>query len=127
MPTPPAREVIVAALAVRPPDTDRPDIEWRADLIVAALTEHGHLPDLSGPPTYTEIQDTAHWLAEQSRHPRYGGGTGWAKVLESETDVEVAYTAAVRFATSREVEALAAARKVLLDYHRNPPHAEAEA
>lgn len=74
-------------------------LNWQAELIAHSLAENGCLA-APAPPEGETIEDNARWLAEESGHPRYFDRTGndpgrWRKVLESEADVTVAYTAAL--------------------------------
>lgn len=121
------REVVVAALAVPLPCPAcgraeacrciRPEgwsaTEARADLVVAALIEHGHLPD-PDPRAVTpeDLERAAQWLAKASRHPRYEE-TGWRKILQSEADVEMASAQAERWGASDKAT-LAEVRALLL-------------
>ena len=114
------RDVVLASLAVTIPasDPERPDVEQRADLIVAALIQHGFLHVSSTEPTRDEVHDVARWLADASRHPRYVAVDGWRKLLESDADVEVAAHAALRNASQREAEDIGHAKRTLLTYGR---------
>ena len=104
MPDPTARDVILACLAQTIPATDRPDVEDRADLIVAALVQHGHLPQ----PHVTGLSDAdadqiAEWLGNASQFARYtsddlDGNPGWHRILDSDADVNVAAAKALMLA-----------------------------
>jgi hypothetical protein len=124
LPDPTPRDVILAALLHPSPPQDvdpRPDVEWRADLIEQCLREARLLPPLEPPPvTGEDLDDLARWLAGESRHPRYtveetlSLPAGWERLRVSETDVMVAYTAAIRWGSEAErVQRLQRARDLL--------------
>jgi len=93
-------------------------LDWTAQLIVDALTEHGHLAS-STDQEPAPIEDVAKWLAEQSGHARYLYGDTWKTLLDpaTENNVHHAHAAAleVHKHPGRGYEAdLAAARDALL-------------
>lgn len=116
------RDVVIAALATPIPDAepDRPNVEARADLIVAALIEHGHLPGPERPPlTEADVHEGARWLADACRHPRYAGD-GWTKLLQSESDVTLAMASAAKHGpVGNDHRAVAA---MLLDWQKDHPY-----
>lgn len=134
-PTP--TEVVTAALATRPPCPacgktvpcrcyvpDPGRVEAQAALVVAALIEHGHLPDPTHPAETTlgEVEDVARWLANRSRFARYTTPGGWNRIMASEVDVNVAATKAHREAPSDgERQAVLEAKAVLLHWHGTHP------
>lgn len=95
-------------------------LDWQADLIVQALAAAGLLTATQDTtPDDSDIEDTARWLAEQSRHPRYVAVTdGWRQLLDSEANIGHAYRAAMQtHPGSSDVEkALARARDDLLHH-----------
>lgn len=119
MSTPRARDVVLAALSVVLPPRDRPDIEDRADLIVAALREHGHLPTEQHVASLADVEDVARWLAAESRFARYITADGWRRIMQSDADVNVAATYANTHAfTDDERQAVGEAKSVLLRWHQ---------
>jgi hypothetical protein len=99
--------VVLASLATALPTTDRPDVEARADLIVAALIEYGHLPKPDTAPTPEDMERLAEWLGTESRFPRYTtpnieGRPGWMRLLVSDADVNVATHKAMQYAVTDE-------------------------
>jgi hypothetical protein len=89
--------------------------------IVERLTTAGLLqpdPEPAPEPTAADIEQTAQWLVEQSRNPRYTQvPEGWKRLLESSVNVEHAHSSAVKAAnpaTSQHLANLAAAKQVLL-------------
>ncbi len=125
-------DVVVAALAVPFPcpvcgraetcgcakPTGWSPTTMRARLVVAALIEHGHLPDPDQTaPVTADYERAAQWLADQSGHPRYEGD-GWARIMQSSRDVEMAHASADRRLGGVGREGLARTRAMLLDYHR---------
>jgi hypothetical protein len=93
-------------------------LEWQAALIEQALASQDLLiedPADSEP----DIEAIAKWLAEQSRHARYGGPDGYLRLLDpdSENNVHHAHAQALRAAPriDRDSEAaLSRAREALL-------------
>lgn len=134
---PTARDVILAALSTVLPcpkcgrtekcrclvKDARPQIDRRADLVVAALIEHGHLPSPDAPVGEREVEDVAKWLAAESRHPRYTAvEDGWRRLMTSDADVEVAAANAQRYATTDgDMGSVKSAKGVLLRWHRDHP------
>lgn len=126
---PSPREVIVAALAVALPcpscgkaevcrcikPAGYSHVEERAKLVEAALLERGLLAGPTGELTRDDVEQMARWLADQSEHPRYWG-EGWRRLLESEVDVDVAYTAASTRASQSALEELGRVRGFLRGY-----------
>jgi hypothetical protein len=100
------------------------ELDFTSRLIVQALIEHGHLPDPDAQPEAEAeaMEQTAVWLAAQTRHPRYAGTVdGWKALLDpaSENNIHHAHAAALKAhpQPSREYETnLAAARDALLAY-----------
>lgn len=90
--------------------------EERATLIVAALTEHGHLPEPSNQPTAADYREAALYLAARSRFIRYDDD-GWTKLLESPVDVAVAHAKAQDNVTAGEQESIGQAKDLLLAGH----------
>jgi hypothetical protein len=89
--------------------------------IVERLTGAGLLqadPEPPPEPTAADIEQTAQWLVEQSRNPRYTQvADGWKRLLESTVNIEHAHASAVKAAnpaTSQHLANLAAAKQVLL-------------
>lgn len=126
MPAPSARDVIVAALATYLPPTDRPDVEDRADIVVGALIQHGHLPAPDpGPTRRADMEELAQWLAERSQFARYtveaGDSTppGWHRIMASSADVNVAAAKALAVApTDDSRDEIARAKWLLLRWHQ---------
>lgn len=82
------------------PDSAGYRLDWQAQLITEALADHGHLSTAEQVEPET-VEDVAKWLAAESLHPRYYDATGadterWRKLLESDSDVHVAHTAALK-------------------------------
>jgi hypothetical protein len=135
VPRPSPRDVVLAALAVALPCpacgrtdgcrclVERPQTEDRADLVVAALIEHGHLPSPTRPVTEDDVAEVARWLAEESRHPRYTQvEDGWHRLLESEPDVDLACARALtNAANDGDRESVLHARTMLLRWQREHP------
>ncbi len=98
-------------------------VDTMATRIVEHLTGAGLLHEHAPRPTEiteADAEQTARWLAEQSRHPRYGG-EGWRMLLISDADVHVAHGAAIRAnqpAVGGVVADLHAAKTVLLSWHK---------
>lgn len=88
--------------------------------IIERLTGAGHLAvdHTHTEPTLADIEATAQWLAEQSRHPRYTQvPEGWRQLVESEHNVTHAHAAATKAAqpaTSQMLADLGAAKTVLI-------------
>lgn len=85
----------------------------RADLIVAALTEYGHLEDDSYVSEIDVVQ-AAKDLGRLSRFIRYTGD-GWKRVRESEADVNLAYNKASAEQPDSMQTELQRCRQILLD------------
>lgn len=131
---PTAQQVVVAALAAPVPcaacgrtepcrcyvpDAAAGRIERQAAVVVAALREYGHLaPEQTEPPplTLAEVHETARWLATESRHPRYTTEGGWQRIMQSEADVDVAFAQAARHASNAQLDALNAARRLIVGW-----------
>jgi hypothetical protein len=117
-------DVVLAALLVSSPPVGvdpRPDVEWRAALVVRALDEAGLLvKPPTGPPSADDLDALARWLAEESGHPRYTVPEqppyppGWTRLRQSETDVLVAYTAAAKGKQGEPLALLQQARDTLV-------------
>lgn len=122
-------DVVTAALAVHPPcpvcglptvcrclppeGYDR--TRAHAELVVAALVEHGHLPRPAQAPSRDEVEELARWLAGASRFPRYTVEGGWQRIMAADADVNVAAAYAARnCATDAEREDVSVAKGVLL-------------
>jgi hypothetical protein len=93
-------------------------IDAQAEMVQVALAEHGLLVDQGQPaaPTGTEMEEVAKFLAEQSRFARYAG-EGWRMLLDSDVDVNVAFTkakAATEGSEKAVTEALGRARDLLV-------------
>jgi hypothetical protein len=93
-------------------------IDAQAEMVQVALAEHGLLVDQDQPagPTGTEMEEVAKFLAEQSRFARYAG-EGWRMLLDSDVDVNVAFTkakAATEGSEKAVTEALGRARDLLV-------------
>lgn len=119
---PSATDVVRECLAqILPPGVDSP-VEARADLIVAALTDHGHLKAEAAAPSDTDVAEAALYLAGRSRHPRYTqGNDGWLRLKQSTVDVEMAATQAVKHVPPSEVETIGRAKALLLAWHAAQP------
>lgn len=132
MPSPTPRDVIEAALAVNLPcplcgattpcRCLRPEgyspLNARAALIEAALTQQGMLADGKAEPTQADIDEAAMMLAAKSRHPRYISSTdGWRKILQSVSDVEVAYRQAAANVPATQQQPLNDLRTLLVAWH----------
>lgn len=126
-----ARDVIVAALAQRPPcpvcaavttcrcatpeGYSRTDAQ--AELIERALITYGHLPEPHVEDPF-DPEEVAHWLAERSGFARYIVEDGWKRLMESDRDVELAAFKAQQRVPSGEVDMVKAGKAALLAWHQ---------
>lgn len=101
------------------------ETDTMARRIVERLTGAGVLHLDTGPPreaTQDDIEQAAAWLAAQSRHPRYVDvDEGWKQLLASDGNVTHAHAAAVKAAqpaTQQQLADLAAAKSLLIAWHR---------
>jgi hypothetical protein len=105
-----------ACRCARPPEYSA--TSERATLIEQALIHYGYLPDPKPLPVFDEVE-TAQWLAERSGFARYTQvKDGWRRLIESEIDVEIATTNALRRVPTDEVEIVKAAKAALLAWHQ---------
>ena len=108
-------DVIREALAVEPHVSD---LKVRTEIIAAALRQYGFLAAAEEVPEFNP-EEAARFLAERSGFPRYTQVTdGWRKLLQSERDVEVASSYALRMASSAEVEAIRSTTAALKRWHQ---------
>lgn len=111
VPCPKCEKTATCRCHVKGPETRQ---TRRADLIVAALREYGHLAPVGAQVTAQDLTEAAQWLASKSRHPRYSGD-GWERLLTSEVDVDMAAINAEKHLMRSEVARFEAVREMLRD------------
>lgn len=96
----------------------------QAALVVAALRHFGHLADEPEPPGFDPV-GAARVLADRSGFARYEG-RGFATVMQSDADVDLAAHYATKRVHPSEVDMIRSARAGLLEWRKATPQADVE-
>lgn len=94
-------------------------VEAQGRLVEAALLAVGLLVEERIEPRPFDPEEVAEFLADRSGFARYTQvEEGWRRLMESEQDVEVAASYAMRRVSSGEVDMVKAAKAALLEWHQ---------